>query len=135
MADANVWVSAALYERSVPARVVNLLRSGTIVPLVSDELVDQVERALDRLHFAPDAIRAAVDDMRAVSVLVVPTVRLAVISAKESANRILELAVAGRADVIVTGDRKHLLPLGSHDGIPIVAPADFLASFDAVDPA
>ena len=54
--------------------------------------------------------------------------RLAVITAKESDNRILECAVAGQAAFIVTGDRKHLLPLGEYSGIRIVSPADFVRS-------
>jgi len=39
----------------------------------------------------------------------------------------LALAVDGRADFIVSGDKKHLLALGSHQGIPIIAPAEFLS--------
>ena len=39
---------------------------------------------------------------------------------------ILALAVAGGADLIVTGD-KHLLVLGSDAGVPIVSPAEALA--------
>lgn len=61
--------------------------------------------------------------------IVWPTITLAVVTAKESDNRILECAVAGHADVIVTGDRKHLLKLGAYEGIPIVSPADFVRSF------
>ncbi len=48
---------------------------------------------------------------------------------KESDNRVLEVAVAGEADVIVTGDRRHLLALGSYVGIPILTPTDFLAAY------
>jgi predicted nucleic acid-binding protein len=33
----------------------------------------------------------------------------------------------GGATHIVTGDRRHLLPLGSYQGIAIVSAADFLA--------
>jgi predicted nucleic acid-binding protein len=40
-------------------------------------------------------------------------------------NRILECAVEGNADVIVSGDRA-LLRLNSYQGIPIVRPVDFL---------
>ena len=29
------------------------------------------------------------------------------------------------------GDRKHLLPLGNHDGIPIITPAEALRRFEA----
>ena len=39
-------------------------------------------------------------------------------------NRILECAIAGHADVIVSGDR-HLRKLKSYKGIPIVRPVDF----------
>jgi hypothetical protein len=40
-------------------------------------------------------------------------------------NRILECAVEGRANLIVSGDR-HLRRLKIYQGIPIVRPIDFL---------
>jgi predicted nucleic acid-binding protein len=40
-------------------------------------------------------------------------------------NRILECAVEGRANLIVSGDR-HLRRLTIYQGIPIVRPVDFL---------
>lgn len=45
-------------------------------------------------------------------------------------NRVLECAVAGHADYIVSGDR-HLLNLKVHAGIPIVTARQFL---DAIVP-
>jgi putative PIN family toxin of toxin-antitoxin system len=56
--------------------------------------------------------------------LVIPQVTLAVVSNDPDDNRILECAVAGKADVIVSGDR-HLRDLRSYQGIPIVRPVDF----------
>lgn len=44
-------------------------------------------------------------------------------------NKILEVAVEGKADVIVTGD-KDLLVLHPFRGIPIIGPAEFLALLD-----
>ena len=44
-----------------------------------------------------------------------------------SPNRYLECAVAGEAAHLVTGDKKHLLPIGEHRGVRIVVPATFLA--------
>jgi predicted nucleic acid-binding protein len=35
-------------------------------------------------------------------------------------DQVIAAAVAARAVLIVSGDRKHLLPLGSHQGIDIV---------------
>jgi predicted nucleic acid-binding protein len=39
---------------------------------------------------------------------------------------ILECALAAEADYIVSGDKRHLLPLRQFRGIPIVSPPDFL---------
>ncbi len=39
---------------------------------------------------------------------------------------VLECALAAEADFIVSGDRKHLLSLGSFQGIRIASPAEFL---------
>jgi hypothetical protein len=38
-------------------------------------------------------------------------------------NPILATAIAGRADLVVSGDKKHMLALGDIDGIPIVSAA------------
>ncbi|WP_459868116.1 putative toxin-antitoxin system toxin component, PIN family [Endothiovibrio diazotrophicus] len=43
-------------------------------------------------------------------------------------NKFLELAVAGGASALITGDQD-LLALHPFRGIPILAPADFLAQY------
>jgi putative PIN family toxin of toxin-antitoxin system len=127
--DANVWVSAALNIESTPGEVVRRIRAGQIHSLLSEPLIGQVVRALVRLKFLPSRVEETELEMRALSELIVPTFTLSVITAKESDNRVLEVAASGQADVIVTGDRRHLLPLGSYAGIPILTPADFLATY------
>ena len=128
--DASVWVSGVAYPGSVPDQAVSLARQGKVRSVISPALIDQVRRALlsPRFGRSPAAVQAIESRIRAVSLVVVPTVRLAVITAKESDNRVLECAIEGNADLIVTGDRKHLLPLGQYQGIRIVSPRDFLAS-------
>jgi predicted nucleic acid-binding protein len=46
-----------------------------------------------------------------------------VVAADPDDDRFLELAVDGRADLVVSGD-PHLLRLGAFSGIPVVTPAD-----------
>ncbi len=41
-------------------------------------------------------------------------------------NPILAAALAGKADLIVSGDKKHVLALGAVEGIPIVTARDAL---------
>lgn len=129
--DASVWVSSAGSPGSVPDRAIDLARLGSGSSMTSEAIIDQVRRALlgPRFAWLPPAAAEAVDaDMRSLSIIVAPDFKLTVVTAKESDNRILECAIAGGADLIVTGDRKHLLPLGSVRGIPILSPADFLRS-------
>jgi putative PIN family toxin of toxin-antitoxin system len=126
--DANVWVSAALGPTSVPSQAIAYARQGIVRSIVSEALIDQTRRALIKLNFDPTRLPFLELEMRTISDLVAPTTVLTVITAKDSDNRVLECAVDGRADLIVTGDRKHLLPLGAYAGIPIVTPADFVAS-------
>ena len=49
-------------------------------------------------------------------------------------DKVLECAVVASATHIVTGDRKHLLPLGSYHGIRIVSPAEFLSTTESTAP-
>ncbi len=47
-----------------------------------------------------------------------------------SDNRILECAVASGADYLITGDRRHLLPLEDHQGARIVNAPRFLSALE-----
>ena len=52
-------------------------------------------------------------------------------TANEGDNLVLEVALMGGADVLVTGDKKHLLPLKNFQGIIIEPPSVFLTRLDA----
>jgi hypothetical protein len=60
--------------------------------------------------------------------LVYPVESLNVITQDPPDNHVLEAAVAGRADVIVSGDH-HLLALGSFREIPIISASEFTARY------
>ena len=57
--------------------------------------------------------------------IIIPRATLEVIKEDPADDRILECAVAGRADLIVSGDQ-HLRRLKAYQGIPIIRPVDFL---------
>ena len=43
-------------------------------------------------------------------------------------NRVLECALAASAEYLITGDRRHLLPIGEHQGTRIVNAPRFLSA-------
>lgn len=128
--DTNVLVSAVL--ASGPPRT--LLRSCTRGPntlLVSaptlEELADVLVRPVFRLTRAE--VRLIVLTVLRTAQVVDTSTRLRVIAADPDDDRILELAVDGRADLLVSGD-KHLLDLEEHAGVPIVPPATAVRRLD-----
>jgi predicted nucleic acid-binding protein len=58
--------------------------------------------------------------------LVFPTDRATGATSDPNDEMILECALAGEVDYIVSGDKKHLLSLGQFRGIRIVNPAEFV---------
>ena len=52
--------------------------------------------------------------------MVVPASVPRVVANDADKDHVIAAAVAARAELIVSGDRKHLLPIGSHQGIAIV---------------
>ncbi len=45
-------------------------------------------------------------------------------------NRVLECAAAAQADYLITGDRRHLLPLGKYRGARIINAPRFLSALE-----
>jgi hypothetical protein len=123
--DTNVFISAFYLPESRPARVVLLARRITILNVISPPILKEVERIIKKKLLWDNAkTQSAVRRIRNFSEEVQPQERLAII-ADDPDNRILECAVAGQADFIISGDH-HLLDLENYHGIKIVTPARFL---------
>jgi len=124
--DANVYISALLVGRGCE-EILTLGRTGVIQVLSSPEIIDEVASVLRRkFHWSPADIRPFLDEASDLCRMIPFDPADVEFPADPADAKILACAVAGKADVIVTGDRKHLLPLKKYRGIPIVSPAEFL---------
>lgn len=125
--DANVLISGVGW-RGKPYRCLELARIGLVEGVTCQELIDEVAQKLQtRLRFSTTQITETLTDLLSFLGLVRITNTLKILSADPSDNKVLECAVIGGASHIVTGDRRHLLTLGSYQNISIVSPADFFA--------
>ncbi len=79
----------------------------------------------EKFAWAEDDIAEAIKAIGYSSELVRPTQKLEVVCDDDADNRILECALAGSADFIVSGDH-HLLDLSKYEGIKIVRPKGLL---------
>ncbi len=124
--DTNVFVSAALKQSSWPASVVRWIdRHGGLIKSAATEA--QVIEVLQRPYFSsrmPPLYLTNVLQMLAAAEMV-PIVEPVATCRDPTDDKFLELAVNGRADMIVTGDHD-LLVLNPFRGIPIIDPAAFV---------
>ena len=124
--DTNVYFSAFTHPLGPPFRIWQKAVKGGFVLLVSPAILREVAHVLrDVLKWAEVEIVAHLKLVAKVAAILSPTISLRVIAEDAADDRILECAVAGRADLIVSGDR-HLRELKSFQGIGIVQPRDFL---------
>ena len=102
-------------------RIVEEHDSLLISPPILDELLGVLARKFARDGEELARVAVFLSDL---AITVRPRTRLKVV-ADDPDNRILECAVAGHADAIVTGDRA-LLALGVFRGIPLRTLAEYL---------
>lgn len=128
--DTNAVVSALLFA-GVSSKLVPLWQSRAIVALVSRGILEEYLRVLSYPKFKLS--EAEIKDLVQEEVLpfvdvIIPRRRLSVVKRDPSDDQFIECAVAGKARVIISGD-KDLLSIGSYRKILIQTPAQFLAVF------
>lgn len=127
--DTNILISAALSPKGLPNRLVEYFLAEHIVLISADTLGEFETRPVRpkiARYASPDRLRAFARLLRLNSVLVGITSEVAD-SLDPDDNMFLALALDGRADVIITGDKKHLLPLHPYRGILILTPRDYVS--------
>lgn len=125
--DTNVVASASFW-RGKPFDCLAAWAEGRCEAVVSPALLAEYHETIEELRLEyPDRQPVEWADALAESAeLVFPTDRATGATPDPDDEMVLECALAAEADYIVSGDKKHLLPLREFRGIRIVNPADFL---------
>jgi putative PIN family toxin of toxin-antitoxin system len=124
--DSNVLVSAFAFPGGTPYQLVQLLLRNEIVVATSPHTLSEVQAVLrGKLGVGDRTVQDALDLLREHCLLVDPAVEAAVSGISPDDNRVLDCAVVGEVQYLVTGDRG-ILRLGEFEGIEIVSPAEFL---------
>ncbi len=133
--DTNVLISAFLSGTGVPYQLFELTKTSDMVLVMSLAVFQELERVIRYPHlqqhanYNDDQVAQFLLGIERSSLWVSVNQTLDVIEADETDNRFIELAVAGKARYIITGDKRHLLPLRRYQGIEIVSPTEFLALY------
>jgi uncharacterized protein len=125
--DTNVFVSAAVFSNSVPRQAVSKAVRGGLL-LFSEDSMDELKEVLFRSKF--DRYVSREDRILFLAQLgsvgeFVPIIQIVRQCRDPKDEKFLEVALNGRADVIITGDAD-LLALHPWRDITILSPAKFL---------
>ena len=127
--DTNVLLSAFGW-RGSPFEILRRTLQGQFRLLISPALVEELQRVLSYPKFgfsAEDIARFLVTIAEGAEMVFAPR-QLPVIAEDPADDRVLECAISGVADFIVSGDL-HLKDLKIFNEIPILSPAEFLQRF------
>ena len=128
--DTNILISGMVWG-GVPYDCIKLAMTDNVEGVTCSEIIDEfVEKLTIKLDYSQSRISRIVtrllDFLRVVKI----TNELEGITEDPDDDKVIECAVVGGATHIVTGDKKHLLPLQNYQGIRIVTAVDFLGQFD-----
>lgn len=128
--DTGILVSALIRPKGTIGDVLLALRNGRFTAIYSTPMMLEVAEVLSRpniqkkYHIHPGDIEALINLVRLRGELVIPKKTVTACRDPKD-NKFLEAALAGEADVIVTGD-DDLLVLHPFEGVDILQPAELL---------
>lgn len=123
--DTNLLVSSVI-AAGLPRRLLEGAKAGEFELCTTEVLLAELLDVLSRKKFALRLAQAGltpkgiVDDLRRIAVVVSPTDTPRVVPTDPDDDHVIAAAVAGQADLIASGDKHDLLPLGSYQHIEIV---------------
>ncbi|MBM3237636.1 putative toxin-antitoxin system toxin component, PIN family [Candidatus Poribacteria bacterium] len=124
--DTNVFISGLNF-KGTPGEILDLMRSEMIEVFISPFIFEEIKRVLEEdFGWERELIEKTLKMIRDKTIEIQPKIKVLIIKEKEADNRIIECAVEGKAQYIISGDKRHLLSLKEYKGIKILSPAEFL---------
>ena len=123
--DTNVYISALMFG-GLPGSLLDIAFLQSFVLVISPALLDELdEKLLLKFEISVEDTAIIRGKLESIAEIIRPDLVLNVVEDDPVDDRVLECAVKGDVDYIVTGDR-HLLKLGVYEGISIVTVRQFL---------
>ena len=123
--DSNIYISALAISGSTAEKAIIRILEGTDTLLISKPILDEVLSTLARRFSRdPEALSQVAVTLTDMAELVKPQNTIRVLK-DDPDNRILECANAGRADLVVTGD-KEMLRLKQYRSTRVVSLREYL---------
>jgi putative PIN family toxin of toxin-antitoxin system len=127
--DTNILVSAFI-SRGNEYRILRLAKLEKIKLSLSLEILEEFKEVISRpkFGFSQEQINKATKELLSVSEILITSSKLEVVKEDPDDNKILECALDGKSEFIISGDR-HLLDLKEYKKIKILTSREFLEKY------
>ncbi len=127
--DTNIYISAILFGGN-PRTILELARTREIELITSKViLLELAEKLREKFEWENSEISNVIEGISKFIKIVEPKEQIDLISQDPRDNRILEAALGGKVDYIISGDKKHILSLKKFEEIEIISAQEFLSLY------
>ena len=128
--DTNVILSSTFWFGD-SSKIMEMVEKGGTELILSEDIIEEHKNVLnyeeiqDKIKNKNLEMQRTVEEIITLSKIVEPKSKLDIIKEDPDDNKILECAVEGKVDYIISQD-KHLLDIKEYKEIKIITPKDFL---------
>jgi len=125
--DTNIFISALVIPGSLAEKAILKIIEGDDILVICKDIINEVLSVLSsKFSRDKEALSHVAVMLSELGELVKPTKKISIFK-DDPDNRIVECAIHGHADVLVTGD-KEMLRLGDYKGIKIMSLREYIGS-------
>ena len=123
--DTNIFISALAIPGSLAEKAIHKIIEGEDILVISRDIVHEVLSVLSsKFSRDKEGLSHVAVILSELGELVKPSQKVSILK-DEPDNRVLECAIHGKADVLVTGDKK-ILQLREYKGIKIISLKEYI---------
>lgn len=128
--DTNVLLSSSFWT-GASFTIVEMSKQREIDLILSDAIIDEFRKVLqykevqEKIKDKNLEMKRTVEELISIATMVEPKEKVNIIEEDPDDNKILECAIEGKVNYIITKDN-HLLKLKEFRGIKIITPEDFI---------
>lgn len=130
--DTNIFISGIFWEGNYCSKIIDAWRSGKIMIVSSSETVQEFIETMNdfKIKMPEEMIQEWKRRIAENSIRVMPTEKLDIVKNDPKDNKFFEAAVAGKAQYIISQDKKHVLIIPEFRRIKTIHPEEFMKLID-----
>lgn len=133
--DTNIYLSGLVFPDSKPAQILNLAKKNKFSVYCSPFIISEIRRNLaSKFNYNNRVADIFIGEILKYVNIIIPEKKTSLIKAKKDDNFVLDCAIAAKADFLISGDKKHILPIKIIAKTKIISAAEFIQKYQRQNP-